>query len=143
MQFKMLGFILILVSLSLSLTANNLYLLLFVVALGLASITDGIQIDFKERKHRDYFGFLGLKFGKWHHLPEIGYVVVFGQRMTQGMNMVSISSSNTIDDFKTSLISKDNIPIDAGLYKKKETAIRNATELAGELSVELRINFEC
>lgn len=136
LQFKMLGYILLIVGIFYSMT-NILYFMLFAfVGISLASLSDGIQIDFEKKLNRDYLSVLWMKFGKWHKMPETEYITVFIQSVSQGMNMASITSNNPSSDFRISIIGKDNSKTDGGLYKKKEDALKYAEMLAEKFAVK-------
>ncbi len=136
LQFKMLGFVLLIVGVFYSL--NNIFvsILFAIVGISLASLSDGIQIDYDKKLNRDYLSVLWMKFGKWHKMPEADYITVFIQNFSQGMNMVSITSNNPSSDFRVSIIGKDNSQTDAGLYKKREDAIKYAEILAEKFKVK-------
>jgi hypothetical protein len=44
-------------------------LLLVLLALFALTLTEGLEIDFINRKIRIFFGVFGLRFGRWEHLP--------------------------------------------------------------------------
>ena len=77
-----------------------------------------------------------MKFGKWDKLPEVDYITVFIQNISQGMNMVSITSNNPSNDFRVSIIGKDQSQTDAGLYSKKEDAIKYTKLLAEKFGIK-------
>lgn len=136
LQFKMLGFILLIVGIFYALSNIIFFVLFTIVGICLASLSDGIQIDFEKKMNRDYMSVLWMKFGKWHKMPEADYITVFIQSISQGMNMVSITSNNPSTDFRINIIGKDNSQTDAGLYKKKEDALKYAALLAERFGIK-------
>ncbi len=136
LQFKMLGFLLLIVGILYSFSNILVGLSFTIIGISLASLSDGIQIDFENRMSRDYMSVLWLKFGKWHKLSEPDYITVFIQNLSQGMNMTSITSNNPSSDYRVSIIGKDDSQTDAGLYKKKDVALKNAEMLAGKFGIK-------
>ncbi|NOY50201.1 MAG: hypothetical protein GXO88_06550 [Chlorobi bacterium] len=139
-QFKMLGYILIIISVILSFSEHLLYLLLLFFAIGLASLTDGVQIDFKLNRQRSYLGVFGLKWGKWVDFHKVKYVLVFTERLTQEMGVSSISATNSNVNIKINLIGYDDTKTDAGSYKSKDDAVEASYKMAKKLKAKLLDN---
>lgn len=136
LQFKILGFIFLIIGIFFSISQSPIYVLLALVGICLATLSDGIQIDLVNKMNRDYLSVLWMKFGKWHKLPEFEYITVFIQNMSQSMNMASITSNNPSSDYRISIIGKDESQTDAGLYSKKEDAIKYTKILAEKFGIE-------
>ena len=95
------------------------------------------KFDLENKKYREYYGFLGLKFGKWKDIPGIEYVTVFLERSVQGKNVVSISSYHAEENFKIDLIISKTERIEAGQEKDRETALEKGKEIAKALNKKL------
>ena len=85
----------------------------------------------------EYYGFLGLKFGKWKDIPGIEYVTVFIERSVQGKNVVSISSYHVEKNFKIDLIISKTESISAGQEKDRAAALKKGKEIAKALDTRL------
>jgi len=133
----MLGVLLFIIGMVLAYQLNMWSILVLVGGFALASITTGIQIDFKKNMHRDYIRILGFKFGKWVIIPDIDYVTVFVESYYQNMGAASIHASDKFSDFKINLVVSETQHFDAGGFSDKIKAFENAEEIAGKFGVKL------
>ena len=136
-QFQVFGFILIVLGGYLLVTANWLGLIPLVVGLVLFLSTVGIQIDFSQPAHREYYGIFGFKFGKWKELPPVEYVTVFIEQYAQRGSLLTIDNINKFSKVKVSLIVSRTIRFDGGYFNSKEKAIQAGLLIAKKLKVEL------
>ncbi|MCF6342869.1 MAG: hypothetical protein L3J31_08710, partial [Bacteroidales bacterium] len=103
----------------------------------LATAVMGVQIDYKEKAHREYVAIFGYKFGKWNKLPAIEYVTVFVEHYTQEKAVVSISAEDSFTKVKISLIASKTQRFDAGLFDDKRLALENGEKIARALNTKL------
>lgn len=136
-QFKMLGYILIIIGLINAVIDSYNYAFIAVAGIIFASLSDGIQIDFEKQLSRNYLSLLWFfKFGKWNNMHDSKHVVVFNQNLSQGMNMVSITSNNTSKNFKILVVGDNDTHTDAGTFKDKDAALKNGKQIADKLGVD-------
>ena len=141
-QFKMLGYLLLVIGIYNSLSTDYGYIFISLPGLLLASLSDGIQIDFEKKLSREYISVVWIKFGKWNLIPDTDYVTVYIQNLSQGMNMVSITSNNPSASYKISIIGKDESQTDAGTYKSKDAALKIAEQISKKFNVECINNIK-
>ena len=122
-QFVFLGYVGILAGIYLLYVLNIWGLLLLLASLFVSFSFSGIQIDFAKNSYKEYLGLIFFKFGKWKPLPKIQYVTVFVDRSVQEMHVVSISSTQTINDLKINLVIAKNSYISVGKFKNKTGAM--------------------
>ncbi len=136
-QFQMLGVLLFIIGIGFIFRLNPWSVILIFVGVALATMTIGIQINFENRTHRDYFRILGFKYGKWSVIPTLDYVSVFVEQYSQDMAVASIISANSYKDYKVSLIVSKSQRFDAGEYDNKEMAFKVAENIAKKLDAKL------
>ena len=136
-QFVFLGYIGILAGIYLLYVLNIWGLLLLLASLFVSFSHSGIQLDFAKNSYKEYLGLIFLKFGKWKTLPDIQYVTVFVDRSVQEMHVVSISSTQTINDLKINLVIAKNTYISIGKFKNKTEAMKAGHLLAINLNTKL------
>lgn len=136
-QFQMLGVVLLAWGAYLVWLLNPFSVLVLAGGAALATASMGVQIDFKEKAHREFIIIFGYKYGKWHQLPAIEYVTVFIEHYTQEKGMVSISSEDSFTKIKISLIASKTERFDAGLYDNKQLALENGEKIARALQTKL------
>ncbi|MCG8322480.1 MAG: hypothetical protein MI921_23480 [Cytophagales bacterium] len=66
----------------------------------------GVLIDVEARKFKEYWGFPGLKFGKWKHLPGIEYISLTKSRFSQ---QIGLRAANTT---MRGILYKGNLRVD-------------------------------
>ena len=136
-QFQMLGVVLLLVGVIYAFQLNLLSLPLLFVGIVLALMSTGIQIDFENKKHRDYITLLGIKRGKWVEIPPLDYVTMYVEHLAQDMAVVSIVRTDHETNVKVSLIVSKMQRFDAGSYKSKEEAFTVAEDIARKFDTRL------
>jgi len=136
-QFQMLGIVLLLPGVIYAFQLNPWSLLLLFVGIVLATMSTGIQIDFENRKHRDYIVLLGFKSGKWVDIPPLDYVTMYVEHLAQDMAVVSINRTDHETNVKISLIVSEQQRFDAGSYKSKEEAFEVAENIARKFGCRL------
>ena len=98
------------------------------------------NLDILNMRYKEHYWLLGLKFGKWKPIPKVDYISVFAEKMVQGKNVVSISSSHIEKNFKVDLIISSKERISASTYANKEDALDKGKELARSLKCKLLDN---
>ncbi len=136
-QFQMLGVLLIIWGAYLAWQLSLFSILALVAGAALATAVTGIQIDLKNKLHREYVAIFGYKFGKWKMIPAIEYVTVFVELYSQQKGMVSITSEDTFAKIKISLIASKTQRFDAGLFDDKMLAMKKGAEIARALNTKL------
>ena len=136
-QFVILGYLLI--GFGIYFLIRNDWVGFVMIPLGMAFsfLIINQKFDLKNKKYMEYYGFLGLKFGKWKDIPGIEYVTVFLERSVQGKNVVSISSYHVEKNFKIDLIISKTESISAGREKDRATALKKGKEIAKALDTRL------
>lgn len=104
---------------------------------------NGTSIDFNGNRFKEYTSFAGYKFGEWRPLPEISKVKVISKSYlaTNSPNGISPTLSGRVTDFKTFLYSDSSSPLLSFEYSNKNKAIKQATQLATSLNVDLVLNI--
>lgn len=136
-NFQMLGVIFIIWGAVLAYQMNPFSLLLIIAGLLLSTAVLGIQIDLKNKLHREYTAFFTFKMGKWKKLPDIEYATVFTEHTSQDMGVQSISAENKTTKFKICLVVTEQLRIDAGSFDDKAQAIEKGIYLANALHIRL------
>ena len=136
-QFQMLGIVLIVVGLYMIYLLNYFFLLVLPAGLILSFLNTGIQVDLKNRKHREYLNCFGILFGKWKEVPAVDYVTVYIEHYSQRSSVVSIDSENQFEKVKVSLIIKEPERLEAGLFDTKEKGLEAGKLLAKQLKTKL------
>lgn len=136
-QFQMLGVVLIVWGAYLAWQLNPFAILVLVGGASLATAVAGVQVDLKERLHREYMAIFGYKFGEWKQLPPIEYVTVFIEHYAQEKAVASIGGEDKFHKIKISLICNKTKRFDAGLFDDKELAINTSKNLARSLNCKL------
>lgn len=136
-QFQMLGVLLFIIGMVLAYQLNLWSILVLVGGFALATVTTGVQVDFKRKMHRDYIRILGYKYGKWVIIHTLDYVTVFVESYYQNMGAASIHASDNFSDFKINLVVSETQHFDAGGFSDKTKAFENAKKIAGKFGVKL------
>lgn len=97
----------------------------------------GNQIDFENKLYRDFIDLMGIKYGKWIALPEIEYVTMFHQNITQRGSVASIDSNFSRSKVKLKLIVSKTEHYNAGQFNTREEALHAAKLLAKNLACKL------
>lgn len=129
-QFVILGYLLIGIGIYFLIINNWIGIIMIPAGFIFSFLFINQDLDIDNRKTREYFGFLGMKFGKWKDIPEVEYVTVFQERMIQGKNVVSISSYHSEESYMVDLIISPKERISAAKYVDKEKAIEKGMALA-------------
>jgi hypothetical protein len=137
LQFAILGYLLIGFGIYFLIRNDWVGFIMIPVGMVFSFLIINQKFDLENKKYIEYYGFLGLKFGKWKGIPGIDYVTVFLERSVQGKNLVSISSYHVEKNFKIDLIISKTERIDAGRKKDRDTALERGKELAGALDKKL------
>lgn len=114
-----------------------------IIGLGIISSYSGTEIDFSEKKVREYFSLGGVRMGKWKALPDILKVKVISNSYIRRNtpNGVSPTFSGRVTDFKTVLYSEASKPVFSFFYSNKASAVKNAKHIASNLSAKLVLNI--
>jgi len=136
-QFVILGYLLIAIGIYFLIISNWIGIIMIPVGFIVAFLNINQDLDIKNMKYKEYFEFLGIKFGKWKDIPIIDYVTVFRERTIQGKNVVSISSHHTEENYKVEMIINRKEKISVAKYANKEKALEKGLELARALDCKL------
>ena len=140
LQFVMLGYLLAIFGLYLLIDSFNLFgIVLIIPALIFSFSKTGIQINFYLKEYKDYFFIFGLRFGKWHKLPEIEYVNIHLERYSQVINVQSISRGTIINKIIIDLIFSKTYRKNVGIFEtnEKDQALETGKLLAKNLNTKL------
>lgn len=133
----MFGFLLFVLGGYLLFKSNWFGLLAILVGLPVFFAKAGIQIDFRQRLYRQYFGVAEVKFGKWQQLPEIDYVTVYVAHYAQRGSVASIDNVRRYSRIKVSLIVSRTERYDAGFFDSREKALNAGLLIARNLRTRL------
>ena len=136
-QFVILGYLLIGFGIYFLIRNDWVGFIMIPVGMAFSFLIINQKLDLENKKYREYYGFLGLKFGKWKDIPGIEYVTVFIERSVQGKNVVSISSYHVEKNFKIDLIISKTESISAGQEKDRAAALKKGKKIAKALDTRL------
>lgn len=136
-HFQMLGFVLMAIGGYMLYHSNWFGFATIVVGFALYFLQGGIQIDFEKRLHREYFGLINLKFGKWVPIPELEYVTLFVANYVQRGSVASIDSNFKDSKINISLIVSSAEKFDGGSFVSKEKALETGKMFANSLNTKL------
>ena len=136
-QFQMLGVLFIIWGGYLAWQLSLFSIPLLVGGTAMATALMGIQINFKEKEHREYIAIFGYKSGNWKKLPSIEYVTVFIEHYVQEKWVISIRGADSFAKVKISLIASKIQRFDAGLFDDKQLAMKNGEIIARALNTKL------
>jgi hypothetical protein len=103
----------------------------------LCGSTYGSQIDFQNKKYREYTSYYGIKTGEWKSLDKLPYISILGSRSGFTVYSQSNRSTTDMDDyFDVCLLSNNHrIKFVVQKYESKD----QATQLAETFAVKLDI----
>lgn len=136
-QFVYFGYLLFGLGIYLSSKLEILGFFLVIIAPILSFSFIGIKINFKENIYKEYINIYGICFGKWKIIPKIQYLTIFIEKLSQNINVSSISTSNSFENFKINIIISETKRISIGVFKNKEKAIKAGKILAKGLKTKL------
>jgi len=140
LQFIYFGYFLFGFGIYLSLKLNILGFFFVLIALILSFSFIGIKINFKENIYKEYINIYGISFGKWKLIPKIQYLTIFIEKLSQNINVSSISRSSSYENFKINIIISETKRISIGVFKNKEEAVKAGKILAKGLKTKLLDN---
>ena len=100
-------------------------------------MTEGVQLDFTNKKFREYFAIAGLKHGKWIELQDLDYVTVFNQQVVKQGGVQSLSYRDKHKVFVVRIIADKEQFYDVSFFEKKDKAIEAAIWCAQKLNIKL------
>jgi hypothetical protein len=136
-QFVILGYLLIGFGIYFLIRNDWVGFIMIPVGMAFSFLIINKKFDLENKKHMEYYGFLGMKFGKWKDIPRIEYVTVFIERSVQGKNVVSISSYHVEKNFRIDLIISKTESISAGHEKDRAAALKKGKEIAKALDTKM------
>lgn len=136
-QFRYVGFALVIAG-GIMLISMNLFGIGFII-IGPAFflLKTGIRINFDDRTFQEYRSVTGLYFGQWKQLPEIEYVTVYKETVSQGMNVQSVSGENINTWYNTDLIFPEPNRLQVISFPEKAAAMEAGQVLAEKLHTRL------
>ena len=140
-QFRILGIMAIVYGIY-KLYSNDLALYGFEILLIIAGIlanlmTKGIQLDFTNKKYREYIAVVGLKHGNWIKLPNINYVSVFNQQIIRQGGMQSLSYQDKHKVMIVKLVATEDDYYDIASFDDKITAMELGKLCAQKIDCKL------
>ncbi len=113
------------------------------VGLLIVSSYSGTLIDSTQKRFKEYFSFLGYRFGEWNALPEIVKIKVISTSYMSSNtpNGIHPTLSGKVTDYKTLVYSDAPKPILSFRYSKMSKAVKHAGCLASDLKVELDLSI--
>lgn len=110
-------------------------ILFFIISLIFLFLRSGIIINTENKSLKQYTGIFVIKIGKWESIKSIINLQITKTRETQGMHVLSISRSETVDVYKLLLTLPDRkIELMAG---EKEQILNRADTIASALNVSI------
>lgn len=136
-QFQMFGFVLMALGGYMLYQSNWFGFAALFVGFSLYFLQGGIQIDFEKRLHREYFGLLNFRFGKWTPIPELEYVTLFVANYVQRGSVASIDNNFKDSKINISLIVSNAVKFEGGSFISKEKALETGKMFARSLNTKL------
>lgn len=135
------GFIFIILGFVFGLLTMNLIAFVIFLAIGIyyALSTYGFEVNSSKTEFREYFNYLGLKFGKWKPLTQMPYITVFhinqAEKQAAGRGMQETLLLEKV--FKVYLLSESHRTRALVKVTKDEKEAQNITErLIEELDIQ-------
>ena len=97
----------------------------------------GILIDFEENKYKEYWGLLGLKFGKWQNLPPLEYISLTKSRFSQEIGLRAANTTLKGVLYKGNLRINEQERILVMKSPKKDEVLNQLKFLAKKLDLRL------
>ena len=97
----------------------------------------GLLIDFEERKYKEYWGLLGLKFGKWTHLPPLDYISLTKSGFTQEIGLRAANTTLKGFLYKGNLRINEHERILVIQSRNKDKVLKHLMHLAKKLDLKL------
>ena len=97
----------------------------------------GLLIDFDEHKYKEYWGLLGLKFGKWEDLPPVEYISLTQSRFTQQIGLRAANTTLKGVLYRGNLRINEQEKILLLQSHKKDEALKQLKYLAKRLGTKL------
>ena len=111
-------------------------IMFFIISVVFLFLRSGIIIDTDNRKLKKWIGFLGIGYGKWESISAAVNLQINKTRETQGMHVLSISRSETVDVYTLFItLPKRKIELMSG---EKEIILKRAEEISSTLQVPLK-----
>ncbi len=112
-------------------------IILLPAGLSIVFLHYGILIDFQQKMYKEYWGLLGLRFGKWKVLPPVAYISLTKSRFSQEMGLRGASSTVKGVLYKGNLRLHDEEKILVIQSAKKEKVLQTLKYLAAEMDLKL------
>lgn len=136
-QFRYLGYALVVVGGFMLYNLNIFGVGFIIIGPVFFLLKTGIRINFEERSLLEYIGVFRLYFGKWKKLPEIEYVTVYEETVSQVMNVQSIRGGDIDSHFNTDLIFHGPDRLKVICFPQKAEALEAGKLLACKLQTRL------
>lgn len=105
------------------------------LALPLAFVTIGFELNFDNRKYKEYVGLFGLRIGKWKKLPKLRHVAVKKAKITAALHSRGSTTVQTDTKYKVFLIGDGKVRILAA--NDYDNNLSKARQLSSGLQINL------
>lgn len=135
LNFIVLGIILLLIDVWRIMNYDWVGILLLCISLVFLLLRSGIIIDPAKGELKKYTGFFFMKFGSWENISSVKNLTISGLRVTQNMNVVTISRSETRVVYKLMMVlSGRTLELMTG---EKELVFDAAEKISKEMKVHI------
>lgn len=131
------GIMMILIGTVVLVIESILGILILVVGVCIVFLHYGILIDFKENKYKEYWGLMGLKFGKWQNLPPISHISLTKSRYSQQIGLRAANTTLQGFLYRGNLRINERESILVIQSPRKEKVLGRLKQLAKKLNIGL------
>ncbi|MDN5214788.1 hypothetical protein QQ020_22100 [Fulvivirgaceae bacterium BMA12] len=131
------GILMILIGVGALVIKPLLGIILLPAGLSVVFLHYGILIDFEQKRYKEYWGLLGLRFGKWKVLPPVTYISLTKSRFSQQMGLRGATSTMRGVLYKGNLRLDDEEKILVIQSGKKEKVLQTLKYLATKMDIKL------
>ena len=112
-------------------------ILILLVGVCIVFLHYGLLIDFKENKYKEYWGLMGLKFGKWQNLPPIAYISLTKSRYSQQIGLRAANTTLKGFLYRGNLRINEQESIMVIQSPRKDKVLGRLKQLAKKLNLQL------
>ena len=131
------GILMILIGTGVLIVKPAIGLLILLAGVSIVFLHYGVLIDIQAKVYKEYWGLLGLKFGKWQELPPIEYLSVTKSRFTQQIGLRAANTTLKGVIYRGNLRINEHDRILLMQSTEKEKVLTELQNLARELDVKL------
>ena len=131
------GFLMILIGLGVLIFKSVFGIVVLLAGVAIVFLHYGILIDFEENKYKEYWGLLGLKFGKWQNLPPLEYISLTKSRFSQEIGLRAANTTLKGVLYKGNLRINEQERILVMKSPKKDEVLNQLKFLAKKLDLRL------